>query len=240
MGYILSKMNMLILVTAIFGIVAFFLFSRCDESCATQGRITLDALTQLTDQVTNSTAFCAENRLSIPTQLNCQCSANNRVFYRLVISKLAPDVSSGQSVSTLVFTVQNRSTNQVLASRSIPTTAEILLYYWPRPADPSGSVPSTSMPPVIENLFKNGFVAENNALTKIVLDPQATPDRILDQVVLIKETRAENNELRDFIHVIPCALNSADSCIKNKVAVNDWLKNNAIGNRSSGASRCLE
>jgi hypothetical protein len=248
MGFIISKMDMLILVTAMFAIIGFFLMGRCEEACNLQGKNTLDNLVRLSDSVTNSTKECASEIFTIPAKLECQCTSNARMFYRMVISKN----KFGTAQPELTFAIYSRNTNKLLASRSITTNAYIVLYYWDR-RNHTGALasptPTAVISPALEsNRFKNGFFSEtgqtNEELSGIVLDPQAKPDEILDEAILVKETKPEGGVNKEFIHVIPCAINAPGSCENNKVAINDWLNVNdlTLGStiiRTRGKTTCL-
>lgn len=232
LAFIISKMDLLILVTALFAIIAFFAFGRCDAACNSQARESLNELTERATSILNSTASCQETVLTLPNYFPCNCSGDDRIFYRMVISRL--DSTDPDDPHTLVFTIFNRKTNKVMASRSAQTNSEVLLYYWNRSSgalefNPTGAT---------GNLLNDGYETAGGRIKNLLLDPQGKPVNGIDPVneaVIIKELF--NN--REYVHVIPCAVTSSNSCINNKQKVAQILQSTDVGSRSAGSSRCF-
>ncbi len=183
LGFILSKLNLLIMVTAIFAIVTYFTFFVGETAVSQQAQQTLERFVEVTRDAIKSPTLCHRVSIGIPPFIYSLASGqpNNRIFFKVKISKIAGNPSASPPVpSELIFAMVRSFDNKVLAAQRFGTTAEIKLYDW------KANIPDA--------------LPEAAAGIPIELDPQSAPNPT-DSMWIIKETFEGN----DFLYVVPCS-----------------------------------
>jgi hypothetical protein len=188
LGFALSKMNLLILVTALFGIIAFFLFTLTDMMVARSAQQMVNDLVETTAGITTGDAFCKEETVTIPEEITY--FSGKRFYYIMKISR-EPAGYNPEYLSKLIFKVAARKEqSKFIATNSYDMNAEILLYQWP--------------------VAGGGLATDLKEQSSIILDPmsETLPS---NSVKLIKEVYNGEN----FLHVIACNTGSGQ-CEMNK------------------------
>lgn len=177
LGFTLSKLNLLILVTALFGIIAFFLFVLTDMMVARSAQQMVNDLVETTAGITTGDAFCKEETVTIPEEITY--FSGKRFYYIMKISR-EPAEYDPQYFSKLIFKVAARKEqSKFIATNSYDMNAEILLYQWP---------------------VAGGTIASDlKEQSSIILDPMSETTAS-NSVKLIKEVYNGEN----FLHVIAC------------------------------------
>lgn len=143
--FTLSKINLLILVIALFSIISFFSLNVGKIFLVGEVKQELEKYSITLNGMVIAPTTCDSKPFAIPAKFT---SFGNSVYYHLHISK-TPDPSGNR----LIFTVSDvRSPNTVLAAASMATEADIVIY------DMVG-----------------GQVVTLNDLEELDLDPQAVP-----------------------------------------------------------------
>lgn len=196
MGFTLSKLNMLILVTALFAIITFFMFSLSGFLVGHQAEKLLESYIKEADTVISSDSLCFKTTTVLPdfiTYFGGATQAEKLLPYVVKISRISSP--NTQSLNSFIMAVTNRQQrDKFLAAKRTDTTAKILIYDW-----------DTSTDTIKE---KGGTF----------IDPQAFP--VINSFVMVKEVF--RNET--FLHVIPCSTEQG-TCIKNQSRVGCCLKN---------------
>ncbi|MFH0955354.1 MAG: hypothetical protein V1777_04595 [Candidatus Micrarchaeota archaeon] len=194
LDFILSKLNLLIMVTAIFAIVAYFSFFVDQSVVDRKASQILSRFAEDTRTNVNSQNLCNVSTLTIPPYLCSQgCgSSSNRVYFKVRISKIPesgtdptlPSYSPNTLVYSLLESKAGVTQGRVLASQPYQMKAQIRLF---------------SFNPIIGSFSE---VTDPNGNS--VLDPQSAPSPT-DSILLVKET-FEGNET---LFVVPCSSDSA-------------------------------
>lgn len=202
LDFILSKLNLLIMVTAIFAIVAYFSFFVDQSVVDRKASQILSRFAEDTRTNVNSQNLCNVSTLTIPPYLCSQgCgSSSNRVYFKVRISKIPESGDPGlpaYSPNTLVYALLESKAGvtqgRVLASQPYQMKAQIRLFSF----DPG----------------LNSFSEVTDPNGNITLNPQSAPSPT-DSILLVKET-FEGNET---LFVVPCSSDSAaltDYCNDN-------------------------
>ncbi|MFH0970709.1 MAG: hypothetical protein V1776_04600 [Candidatus Diapherotrites archaeon] len=145
--FTLSKINLLILVIALFSIISFFTLNVGKIFLVGEVRQELEKYSLTLNGMVIAPTTCDSKPFAIPSKYS---SFGNNVYYTLHISKAQTSLEN-----RLIFTVSDvRSPNNVLAASSLSTNAEIVVY------DLIG-----------------GTVVPLADLEELVLDPQSVPPR---------------------------------------------------------------
>ena len=159
-GFTLSKINLLIFVTAMFVIIVYFTFGFSDVLLKQQTSQMVNRYANEAVGLINSKSFCVQNTITFPSAISYL--GDQRIFYLLKIEKVeSQDITRPNN---LIFSIFSRKEpTKVLASRRIDTFAKIHFFN----QNPEGSFQS------------------DTAL--VLIDPQSAPS-ILDSLFIAKET----------------------------------------------------
>lgn len=136
LDFILSKLNLLILVTAIFAIISFFAIGLGDITKIKEANELASRVKEKTDSVANSNSYCDATFYPFPNDLR---TAGGKFYYVMKISKTDIE-SSTNPVNVLIFSVYRREDMRkekvtqsdykakAIAADSFRTTAAIKLY----------------------------------------------------------------------------------------------------------------
>lgn len=137
LGFILSKLNLLILVTAIFAIVTFFMFGLSDIARVKEASELAFRVEQRASSIANSQGYCLSDSVPLDERLSI---AGSTFYYVLKVSKLeSVKTSGGNRFNLLIFSVYPReeikkgfadSTYEPksIAAESFRTKSELHLY----------------------------------------------------------------------------------------------------------------
>jgi len=198
-GFTLSKLDMLILVTAIFAIILFFMNSLTGIVISKQAELLVSAYVEKVSAVILSESLCFKTLVTVPEFLSYFGSATQpeKIFpFALKISSIQP-ASGEQGLSSVIMSVANRQfPEKRLSSKRVDVKAKIFLYNWQTETDTIARAIDSST----------------------VIDPQAFPP--INSFVLIKELFRDET----FLHVIPCSTEGS-SCVNNTEKVGCCLFN---------------
>jgi len=162
LDFILSKLNLLILVTAIFAIVAFFAASLTDIAKVKEASELASKIKEQSFSLVNSPNYCFTDSYQIPDEL---AIAGSSYYYVLKVSKQELEMEDGGKINVLIYSIYTRdeikrsftsSTSsgayvpKAIAADSFRTSAQIHLYavgsyngsgYDTLSGDGSGTVP---------------------------------------------------------------------------------------------------
>jgi len=192
LGFILSKLNLLILVTSIFAIVSFFALGLGDITKVKEARELATKSVEKAASVANSPASCESSYFPFPAKLK---TSGSNFYYVLKISK--GEIQRGEDkINILIFTVYPREeikkkflsssyVPKAIAADSFRTNSDIFLYG----LDYRGSG-------YIGNISDS--LSTTNPPNEIYIDPQA--ENPVNAMILVKEVQ---NGKKNF-HVIGC------------------------------------
>ncbi len=184
-GFVLSKMNLLILVIALFTIIAFFTFSLGDVVLQNQAKLIIERYTKTINTSLSSSTYCDRVVLNVPRYLTG--FGGNRLFYKLKISTVDTDKDPFNG-NFLVFSVVDRGKeNIIINAGSIKTDSQVHLY----------SVEGGT----------NWSKARNEEGESIELDPQSSTP--VESFVLVKKVV----EGKKNVFIVPCSFGSTVALI---------------------------
>jgi len=136
LGFVLSKLNLLILATAIFAIVGFFAIGLTGISKVNEASELASRMKEKADALANSASYCISDSYPVPNELYV---AGNEFYYVLVVSKEIIELEDGGEVNTLIFSVYSRSEMErsfdisdykakAIAATSLRTKADLRLF----------------------------------------------------------------------------------------------------------------
>lgn len=208
LGFILSKINLLILVVAIFAIVSFFTFSLIDIVKVYEGRLLLDQLSSKAFSLVSSPSYCFSDSFDIPRSV---IVGGDEFFYVIKISTQDLKVQdTDEQITVVIFSMIPRkefinSINEgtteppSVAASAFRTNSIVKLYSRAYNGSDYAAVPL---------LEETG--AEENF---IIVDPSTkTP---FNTIKFRKEVRLGE----EFVYIYPCS-SFGGNCesIKNEVA----------------------
>ncbi len=188
LGFTLSKLNLLILVTATFAMVAFFMIGITDFVISISAQQTLDTYAEKAANVITSESLCFRTEVTIPKHISYfgGVSAASRFFYLMFIARLPADYDP-EYLTSVVFAISDSTDpTKLRAASRIDVNAEVIFYDW----NPSEM-----------NII-------DDSVSSIKLDPQSAlmPK---DSFIIIKEVL----EGHTFLHIIACS--SGGTCPSN-------------------------
>ncbi|MAG22341.1 MAG: hypothetical protein CL943_03510 [Candidatus Diapherotrites archaeon] len=194
-GFTLSKLNLLILVTATFAIVAYFMFGITDVVVSNSAQQTVSTYAEKAASIVGSDSLCFKTEVTVPAHLSYfgGIQTSKRFFYFMNIARFPEDYDPDYLTSVIFSISDRKNPDKLIAASRIDVNAEVLFYDW----EPSEV-----------NTIKGDAKA-------IILDPQSAIMR-KDSLIIIKEVL----EGKNFLHIITCS--SAGTCEANqqKVACN--------------------
>lgn len=198
LDYILSKMNLLILVVSMFAIVAFFSAGLSEIVKINEANLRLRQITSMAESIANSNSSCDTATYPMADSLN---TGGADFFYILKISKVKLPAENGAFINNVIFSMFPRMKPQnAFAANSFRTNAEIRVY----------------SPDYIDKKYPTPDVyserCENQESCSAIADPQAQANlQPLNAVVFIKERFADNSgNVVDYLHIIPCNVARCD------------------------------
>lgn len=194
LDYILSKLNILIMVTAIFAIGTYFAFYLAQSLEKQQADTVLNQISDEVYGVLTSQSICHEVTLTLPAYINTlgRSDTGNKLYYLFQANDIeAAQTSGGESINALVFSIRNKRTHQIISAEQIPTTADIVLFKWVSALTPSISIAQNDT---------DGKICGASGQTCTVLNPVAQPPSE-NAIKIVKEVY----QGKTTILVIPCS-----------------------------------
>ncbi len=193
-GFALSKLNLLILVTALFAIIVFFTYGLDEIGIGQQANRIARKTQQLVSGVIESDEVCAKRELSIPPSIKSLYSGS--LYYVMNIRKNELPQKSQLIIEITRRPTKERKKQSVIASQKIELNGQIHIFDW------------------------DSLTNSLNEADKTVLDPQARLAEINDSLVIIKETyKGKKN-----IYIIPCTSHFSGSCLDREQTVGGIVK----------------
>ncbi len=193
-GFILSKMNLLILVTAIFVIVTYFSFGFSEVMLAQKSTYLITEYTTPIQNIINSPNLCVTTSFQLPSVL--KYFGGKEFFYKIRINKVVD--ADPDTPNYLVFALSGRGKkSSIIAAKKIETYAEIHLF--------SELNPET-----------NGLTAISE-YDEIIVDPQNVG--IIDSIYIAKQVK----EGKEYIFLMSCST-TTKTCKINEGKIGDFIK----------------
>ncbi len=127
LGFTLSKLNLLIFVTAIFAIVAFFTFVLVKIVQTNELNLLLDRVKVKSEALVNSPSYCDTTFYYFPPEVKV---SGDPFFYTVRISKQATEVN-GEDLQYLIFSAfarRDKEFKDALSADSLKTAANLVIF----------------------------------------------------------------------------------------------------------------
>lgn len=131
MGFTLSKLNMLIFVTAIFVIVTFFMAHLAPLAIQVKANQQVNKVALLVSDKVNAQTVCAGGKILMPmefTYFGSGALSGKRFFYKMRISKI--ESSGPDDPNKIIFKILERETDKLIAADIVHTNADIRIFGW--------------------------------------------------------------------------------------------------------------
>ncbi|QQR92206.1 MAG: hypothetical protein IPJ89_03525 [Candidatus Iainarchaeum archaeon] len=192
--FTLSKINLLILAVALFSIFSFFAFNVGQIFLVNEVKQKLEKYVTVLNQSVAAPTTCDSIPNVIPSKF---VSFGNNVYYKLSISQITENTSATTRLILGVY--DNRHPENVLASASMASTAQIIIY---------------------DNT--TGTFAPLNPNEELILDPQAVPPR--NAFYAVKTVRQGQTKL----YILPCAVTANSNTCGDLTQGNKFLVNQTL------------
>ena len=199
LGFILSKLNLLILVTAMFAIISFFLFGLTGVVVSNLAQLLVKDYSESVFGLVSGgqDQLCHSSSVVIPESIEYfgGLMPSQRFYYVMNIKRFPPEFEEGK-LSTLIFQIASRKEpDKIIATSSIDVNARIFLYDWEtEPLD---------------------RLVEKSSIT---LDPESMGVARKNSMVLAKEVYNG----KTYLHIIACS-SSGGICETNLGRASCWL-----------------
>jgi len=197
LGFILSKMNLLIMVTAIFAIVAYFMIFVNQGTVGRQANGILTNMVEETQGVVSSSGQCHQSIVRIPRYIQTvgTTSLGGRVRFTIRVNKICvpePCAPGGEKIVSYSLWTGKGNDAEAIAAKPFSTSADGV-YLFPWDVDTGGSPmgnPGPEMP-----LDPNGKIP-------------------VDSLMLVKEVFLG----KTFLYIFPCS-SELDWCRVNYISI---------------------
>ncbi len=190
LGFTLSKLNLLILVTALFAIITFFMFRLTDIMVSRSAQQMVNDYVETVAGITSGDSLCFKHTMTLPESISYfgGIQQSKRFYYIVEVSR-EPREYDPEYISKVIFKVASRKEqDKFIATDSFDLNAQIYLYQWP-----------TGEGMVLDDIEMQGTVK---------LDPKSIA--VADSMVLVKELFAGKN----YLHIIVCS-SAGEQCSWN-------------------------
>ena len=197
LGFTLSKINLLILVTATFAIVAFFMISLSGVVIRISAQQMVSAYSEKAANVITSESLCFRTGLTIQRNISYfgGIAEPKRFFYKMHIWRYPEDYDE-EYLTSVIFAISDRKDDdKVIASKKIDVNAQVIFYDW--------------------NPEKDLAHVDGDAKS-VTLDAESAILR-KDSLVLFKEVLLG----KSYLHIIACS--SEGTCPTNCEAASEIL-----------------
>lgn len=125
LGFILSKMNLLILVVALFAIIAYFMFSLGEVVKQNEAQLMAQEFSKDVSTMLTSATYC--DRITLTLRPYFAVLGQDRFYYILKISS-ADDDNDPETGNFLIFSIKPATEDYLVGAQSVRTFANIHLY----------------------------------------------------------------------------------------------------------------
>ncbi len=212
LGFILSKLNLLILVVAIFAIVSFFAFNLIDIVKVYEGRLLLDQLSSKAFALASSPAYCFSDSYDLPRSI---VVGGDEVFYVVKISKQSVNITNPDGTQAPIT---------VVIFSLIPRVQYLQFIRGDLPNEPPSVAASSFRTSASVNLYSPDYLGEEYGDTgasflkgpddPIFIDPNTR------QPYNTLEFRKEIRSGLEYVYFFPCSTVGQSNCdiVKNNIA----------------------
>lgn len=182
LGFTLSKLNLLILVTAIFAIVSFFMFGLTDMIISNAAQRMVNNYAQSISIISSSKDMCYTTSATVPEVIEYfgGMQLTKRYYYLMYINREPKAYQEGK-LSTLILQVASRKEpDKLIAAKGIVLNARITFFEWP--------------------IEETGVFAEVKESESITIDPMS-PEVPKNTFKLVKETYLG----KSYLYIIACS-----------------------------------
>lgn len=206
-------MNLLILVTALFAIVAYFMMGLTDVVVGQSAQQIANSKSEQALEIINSDKLCFSSPVNIPSSIK-YFGDSKEFYYTMKISR-TPVKSVPGKPNTLIFSIANRKTpEKIIAASSVNIDAEIVLFSWK--AD-------------FETGTTEEFLQKEDS---VFIDPHAAEP--VTSFMLVKEVYNG----KKYLYIIACSFR-ANYCYANMQDVRVKIKHGCVANVPAHDSTCL-
>jgi len=206
LGFTLSKLNLLILVTAMFAIISFFLFSLTSIVVSDLAQQMVNDYSETVFGLVKGEILCRKASATIPESIEYFGGLMpSQRFYYVMNIKRYPEEFREDALNALIFQIASRKErDKIIATSSLDLNARIYLYDW----DP------------MTDTMEEKSVLE--------IDPESAGVATKNSTVFIKEVYKGKN----YLHIIACSSYSA-ICERNLDWASCWVSKCAENKRNS-------
>jgi len=196
LGFTLSKLNLLILVTALFAIIAFFLFGLTDIVVSNLAQQAVKDYSETVVGLVSGDLLCRSKSETIPESIEYfgGLMPSKRFYYVMHIKRFPEEPEEGK-LNTLIFQIASRKEkDKIIATSSIDLNAKILLYDWDS---------------------ENDIMSSQSSIT---IDPESPGLATKNSMYIVKEVFMGEK----YLHIVACS-SSAGLCERNLGRASCWL-----------------
>lgn len=219
-GFTLSKFNLLIMVTAIFIIVSFFVYHLGNALTDRALNNLITNYSILAGEMLASPTYCDSLNKFLPESISLH--AGNELYYVMYVSVQEGETPGASNF--LIFSAAKREDPEhIISASSIRTSAEIKLYSF-----------GQTMPAECPVLAAACEIVPSNGSARIKLDPYAKIPFTRNSIYLIKEVV----EGKTTLHVFSCLVQSGviQQCSDAKKAIGEKVHPASAG--GTGEFKC--
>ncbi len=135
LDFILSKFNMLILVTAMFAIGSYFAFYLAQSLEKQQAQTVITQITEDSFGLLNSPTLCHQTTLTLPQYINTlgRTDTGNKLYYIFRVTRqenINNAALASERLNAVIFSIRNKKTGEILAAERIITPGNVQLFKW--------------------------------------------------------------------------------------------------------------
>ncbi|MBN2067562.1 MAG: hypothetical protein JW744_03785 [Candidatus Diapherotrites archaeon] len=192
MGFTLSKMNLLILVTAIFAIIAFFMMHLLGIMVGWTAQRMVNEYIGTIDGLARSTTPYFKETITVPDSISYfgGIGESNRFFYVIEIAREPEEYNPKYLTKVILKIASRKEQDKFIATKSSDINAQVYLYQWPVS---EGSITTN--------------IAEQSSIT---IDPYRGLGTFSNSMVLVKESYKGKN----YMHIVVCS-SASGQCDQN-------------------------
>lgn len=128
LGFILSKLNLLILVVALFAIIAYFMFSLGEIMKQNEAALMIERYTKEVSTMLTSATYCDRTVMHLPPYISV---LGQRTFYYTLKVNEADDDLNSFNGNFLIFAVKSKADPEyIVAAASVRSFAKPHLFDW--------------------------------------------------------------------------------------------------------------
>jgi hypothetical protein len=181
LGFILSKLNLLILAVSMFSIIAFFTFGLGDLMKVNEANLLVDKLKAEAYSLTTSTSYCDSSVSRLPLSIKV-IGEDLRYVINATEQRIDTDGDRNPDLNQLILSVSpRRHPEKTIAAVSVKTEAKIVIY----------SKLYTTTPPYngeYKRVIGPDEIGFDPIVDRAIIDPVAGSNK-MDGIIFVKEIR---------------------------------------------------